>query len=624
MDDITELLNDINVLFKRKQNINELLNIISPTTIFNPLIKQMIEKREIKTVEENYLTVGIQTKIPLAYLENSKYKGIDVDIIEKYAKILNLQIKYIQVNDLKQNTNIDVFVGGRTKIHVVSIEGTKKHIFIKIEGIEWSMPYFYAENCPNIIVNLPNDTEFVFATKLGSGIASSLSTFTTALIYENKLENILLNYGLQYIPILNIVEDKMFKNIKINTIKQKKLVVATYTEFPPIAFYDKNNVLTGIDVDIISLYAKFCGLEIEWKNIPKFDGIWNLPENKVSDISIGGIANTLGRGTELTEWSMPYFYVHRSMIYSKNNRIFNNIIRGTENSTGWLDSKQQQKANNPNNIFAKKIMGANKLEVSQNTNKEDIKDLINGKIMGLMRGDFVARSNVKEHPNDLAYFRWNMDETLLPTDGEIFAFPAKLGSNIAPSISSFITYLIYEGKLKKLLLKYNLIDESDINTYYKPISTEEVIKEQLSIPKHLMEGRYKRLCTEFGKLRENTDIVSLTQQNYILYMELISGCLLMIDIPIEFPLKDLEITIENRNNKNAIENIMKNIKKLEGKIETYTHTFSILYPLANAYKTREFNIIIKTQNNDKIIFSIHWDPSLRLTHFVSSLAKILN
>ena len=53
-------------------------------------------------------------------------------------------------------------------------------------------------------------------------------------------------------------------------VKDGKLIVATNAEFPPFEYLD-GDTITGFDIDLIKLYAKHLGVEIEINNID-FDG----------------------------------------------------------------------------------------------------------------------------------------------------------------------------------------------------------------------------------------------------------------------------------------------------------------------------------------------------------------
>ncbi len=90
------------------------------------------------------------------------------------------------------------------------------------------------------------------------------------------------------------------------------------------------------------------------------------------------------------------------------------------------------------------------------TDAEDVRAVTQGKVQGIMRGSFVGQAIVAKHKNLAMVKSWEIDPSLVTSDGEIFAFPTKLGSGLAVGISSFLTELLVSGKLQRLLRKYHL------------------------------------------------------------------------------------------------------------------------------------------------------------------------
>jgi hypothetical protein len=218
-----------------------------------------------------------------------------------------------------------------------------------------------------------------------------------------------------------------------------------------VCYYNKAGKLAGLDVDIIKAFAKLTKLKLKFKTFDTFMNIWETPEKGIADTAIGGIANSLGRGGKKTEWTIPYFYVHRSTMYLKNDPInhfpqdVHRVIVGTFGSTGWVDGEIRLKKEHKKNLMVKGT-----------SDEEDIKKLLSGKIQGLMRGDFVSRAIIKEHP-EIDMTTWEASPTILPKDGEVFAYPAKIGSGVATMLSVFITDLIETKKIIKIMKRYDLL-----------------------------------------------------------------------------------------------------------------------------------------------------------------------
>jgi len=260
-------------------------------------------------------------------------------------------------------------------------------------------------------------------------------------------------------PNTRISLDKILQHHGIELVKEGQFTVAAYPHFYPVCYRDTKGNFAGLDVEIMKDFAKTIELPIEFVNVEVFDGIWDYPRKRLADTAIGGIANSKmpdaqykPRGGEMTEWSIPYFYVHRSVLYRPIDPIkqfpadVHGILVGTPGSTGWVDAKLRlQQAGKPTSIM-----------IAGHTDEEDIQDLLSGRIQGVMRGDLVSRAIIKKERN-LKMTTWNADPRLLADDGEVFAYPCRLGSNIAVSLSVFIAELIDTKKLNKLLKKYNLV-----------------------------------------------------------------------------------------------------------------------------------------------------------------------
>lgn len=254
----------------------------------------------------------------------------------------------------------------------------------------------------------------------------------------------------------NIAPEILLKQIgqnrKIKTIKKGVLTVSAYANFYPVCYIDNNNVLSGLDVDIMIEFGKLLDLNVNFIVKEQFDGIWFDPIHKISDVAIGGIGITTARTTLETEWTIPYFYVKRTLVYNKNNPVksfpqnVTGIIRGTKGSTGYLDGKYRLK-------LAKKL----KFLEEGTTDEDDIEQLKLGNIQGLLRGSFVGKSIVEQYPDIFAMVKpWNIEPKLVSADGEVFAFPTQNTSGIGVLLTMMLTEDIINSHLRHLLEKYNL------------------------------------------------------------------------------------------------------------------------------------------------------------------------
>ncbi len=247
------------------------------------------------------------------------------------------------------------------------------------------------------------------------------------------------------------VLSKIFHKSVINTIKPGILTISAYANFYPVC-YQKNGKLMGLDVEIMKQFAKLCKLKTKFIIKKKFKDIWLDPVTGKSDVSIGGIGITKGRTKVFTEWTIPYFYVNRTVIYNKNdpiNRFPNDVsgtVVGTVGSTGWLDAKERlAKAHKTKFIKPGK------------TDDKDIQMLLDGDIQGMMRGSFVGKSIIKKYPQLGMVKPWEIEPDIVVKDGEVFAYPCNVRSRLGILLSVFLTEDIMNLNLKKLVEKYDLV-----------------------------------------------------------------------------------------------------------------------------------------------------------------------
>lgn len=250
---------------------------------------------------------------------------------------------------------------------------------------------------------------------------------------------------------MNVI-NKIAKKRQLETIQHGVLTVSAYANFYPVCYIDDDGKLAGVDVDIMHEFAKFTGLKLNFIIKDQFNGIWFDPINGVSDIAIGGIGITAERTTPETLWTIPYFYVNRTVIYNLANPIndfpfdVTGIIRGTKGSTGFLDG-----------YLKLKKVGKADLLVESNNDKADVQQLLKGNIQGLLRGSFVGKSIVSQYPSQLGMSNpFEMDSSLVSSDGEVFAYPTNENSGVGILLTMFLTKEMINYHLPQLIFKYDL------------------------------------------------------------------------------------------------------------------------------------------------------------------------
>lgn len=244
----------------------------------------------------------------------------------------------------------------------------------------------------------------------------------------------------------------IFTHRRLNTIVPGTLTVSCYANFFPVCYHHKQTgKIVGLDVDIMRYFCRISRLKLVLVERKNFDGIWFDPLNGVSDIAIGGIGITNLRTRPGMSWSIPYFYVHRTLVYNRSNPIhrfpqdISGTVRATVGSTGWLDA-QSRLANT----------GKQHLLEPGKADQKDISDLLEGKIQGLFRGSFVGKSLIQRHKSLGMVRPWSMDSDMVAIDGEVFAYPTLCSSGVGQMISVFLTEEIFKGELMHLVKRYKL------------------------------------------------------------------------------------------------------------------------------------------------------------------------
>ena len=277
---------------------------------------------------------------------------------------------------------------------------------------------------------------------------------------------------------------------ELKTIVPGTLTVAAFDKFYPLAFW-KNGKADGVEIRLMTEYAAVCGLKIKFIRVHDFTDIWDKPLKGEADISIGGIANARGRTHPGTEWTIPYYYVKRSIIVRKKTNGTRNTQLGadiktivaTKGSTGEIDSM----------IRDSELMNS-KLKSAKGV--QDLDRLRAKKIDGIMYGDEVAHSVLaadrkKTKKNDLTMITWDIVPNLVPLDGETFSFPTKLGSGIAVSLTAFLIDAMHTGRIRRLCREFSIRFPPEMPQNRYPI-----------IPFSKKNPHLRRVLREFLKMPE--------------------------------------------------------------------------------------------------------------------------
>ncbi|PNH01274.1 hypothetical protein TSOC_012856 [Tetrabaena socialis] len=176
------------------------------------------------------------------------------------------------------------------------------------------------------------------------------------------------------------------------------------------------------------------------------------------DLAIGGIGRAAHRTSSSIEWTLPYFTVRRTIVYNLKNPIrrfpedVTGVVVGTMGSTGMNDAIERLRQKFGDAAW-------DHLDARwKSPDAKDIRDLLDGKIQGLMRGSFVGRAIVTQHPKQLGMAEpWDAaPKSLGPYGNEVFAFPCRRGSGLAAQLNAYLLRASHNGDLARLVRKHNM------------------------------------------------------------------------------------------------------------------------------------------------------------------------
>jgi ABC-type amino acid transport substrate-binding protein len=241
-----------------------------------------------------------------------------------------------------------------------------------------------------------------------------------------------------------------------------RLRVAVYSEFFPVAYRDPgtSSGYAGLDVDLIEGYCLAAGLRPQYVRIRDWGDAWEMPGSWAArvDVAIGGIGRGVWRKSPSVEWTVPYFAVRRTVVYRLVDPIrrfpddVTGVVAGTMGSTGMDDAIDRLRER-----FGKDAWGH--LDARwKSPDAKDMQDLLDGKIQGLMRGSFVGKAIVAQHPKKLGMAEpWDANpRSLGPYGVEVFAFPCRRGSGLAAQLSAYLLRLSHGGELAALVRKHGM------------------------------------------------------------------------------------------------------------------------------------------------------------------------
>lgn len=236
-----------------------------------------------------------------------------------------------------------------------------------------------------------------------------------------------------------------------------RLRVAVYPQFYPVAYRDeKSHEFKGIDIDILKGFSTSVGLTApKFTPVNNFFHVWKRPGvwRHGVDVAVGGVGRTGWREESGIEWTIPYFSVRRTLVY----RLADPVMRFPEDVTGKISGAMGSTGMNDAQRRMDKVGKSDLITFSRTTDDGDMRDLLAGKIQGLMRGSFVGSALVARYPRVLGLTKfWDASASDTWAGGEIFAFPCRRGSGLAGALNTYLLQLSASGGLARLITKHHM------------------------------------------------------------------------------------------------------------------------------------------------------------------------
>lgn len=226
------------------------------------------------------------------------------------------------------------------------------------------------------------------------------------------------------------------KDVLEEVKKREYLIVGTEGNWSPWTYHDKDNVLTGFDVEVAKLIAAELGVEARFEEAAWEALLAGVSANRF-DIICNGVGYTEERAKSY-EFSDPYVYTRKVLIVRSDN---------TDIKT-FEDLKGKKTANSSGSTYATlaEELGASVDYID--TFGETITLLEQGRIDATINSEVSYLDYMAQHPEAAI-------KVAAESEGEAVCYPVKKGqTNMAKAVNDALTTLRNNGKLAELSIKF--------------------------------------------------------------------------------------------------------------------------------------------------------------------------
>lgn len=236
-----------------------------------------------------------------------------------------------------------------------------------------------------------------------------------------------------------------------NSGEKAVLSIATNAEFPPYEYYDDNNAVTGIDIEIAQAIADKLGMTLQVEDMA-FDSVIAAVQTGKCTMGMAGITIMPDR-QELVDFSNPYTTAVQAIIVKENSPIttvddlfadHNYTVGAQTGTTGEIYATMDIEA--PTDDDGNALPSLGKVE-RYNKGADAVQALLTGKIDCVIIDDAVAKNFVEANSG------LKILNTAYTT--EEYAIALKKGNDdLNKKITGALDALIADGTVQKIIDKY--------------------------------------------------------------------------------------------------------------------------------------------------------------------------
>ncbi len=237
---------------------------------------------------------------------------------------------------------------------------------------------------------------------------------------------------------------------KGQTVSKQPLTVATSGTLYPTSFHqEKDNKLTGFDVEIARAVGKKLGRKVEFKEL-NVAGQLTAVKTRKADMAVNDFGISPQRKKEFT-LSTPYKHSWNSLVVRKSD---------DSNIHSWADLKGKRAAGEAGTSYQKlaKQLGSKTVNYNNVANSVYLKDVKNGRTDYIMNDYYLQKLALAAVPNNNLKILNNMYFKTSDDGAGVGILMKKGDSKLKKQVNQALSELKKDGTLKRISEKYYKAD----------------------------------------------------------------------------------------------------------------------------------------------------------------------